>query len=338
MTHRHRIITLLILVSLLIAACSPPQAPALSAPTPMKLKVVNLPFLSFAPFFIAQEEGYFAEQELDVEFVDMRQSTEAVPALLQGDLDVLAGFINIGLLNAMAQGEDVRWVADKGYLSTEGCATDNFMTSLDKTVDEALGDPSLVQNLRFSANRASVEGYLFSQLLQPHGLALEDIRTGYIANPAVELDALQNAAVDVAFAGEPWVTRITENGAGRIWLRGGDVAPGFQSAALAFGPNLLKDRETGVRFLIAYLKAVDQLSQGKTDRNVEIIAVHTKLEPDLVRELCWPAFRSDGSIDTNSIAEFANWAVETDQLDQAPDVDQFWDGDFVKRANAALGR
>lgn len=70
---------------------------------PIKLKVLLTPFLSQAPFLIAKEEGYFTEQGFQVDFVRMNRAHEAIPALIQGLLDVVPGTINITFLNAMVR-------------------------------------------------------------------------------------------------------------------------------------------------------------------------------------------------------------------------------------------
>ncbi len=71
------------------AAPAAPRTPAEKAPTaapaasvtqaPVKLKVAVFPFLSSAVFKIAKDEGYFAEQGLDVELVPLKSSNEAIP-------------------------------------------------------------------------------------------------------------------------------------------------------------------------------------------------------------------------------------------------------------------
>ncbi len=76
-----------LLIALLIAACAP-AGEELGRPEPLALKVGILPYISFAPFFIAEEEGYFAEQGLQVELVRPGNVSEALAALVQGDLDV----------------------------------------------------------------------------------------------------------------------------------------------------------------------------------------------------------------------------------------------------------
>ncbi|WP_129677443.1 ABC transporter substrate-binding protein [Candidatus Chloroploca sp. Khr17] len=338
MRKEYRILVVGLLVSIFYSACVPVPPPQAAAPAPKTLKVLILPFLSFAPYFIAQENGYFAEQGLEVEFVQMQQGTEAIPALVQSQIDVYGGFINAGLLNAISQDVNVKLVADKGYIATTSCGADDFMTPQNKAIQSALADASQRANLRFSANTASVEGYFISQLVAPFGMTLNDVRIEYIADPAAELDALNNGAIDVALVSEPWVTRITQADAGQVWQPVSAIAPDFQSGIIAFGPTLLtEDRAAGERFMVAYLKAVQKFAEGKTDRNVAIIAQYTKLDPALLRDMCWTTFRGDGSINTASITEFADWARENNLLDTVPTPAIFWDGSFVDFANKALG-
>ncbi|MFC2023722.1 ABC transporter substrate-binding protein, partial [Chloroflexota bacterium] len=92
----------LALLALFLLSCAIPGAER--QPELVKLKVLKLAYLSFAPFFIAEEEGFFADQGLEIEFVPFKRSSEAIVPLVQGELDVLAGTLSFGLLNAMARG------------------------------------------------------------------------------------------------------------------------------------------------------------------------------------------------------------------------------------------
>ena len=53
--------------------------------------------------------------------------------------------------------------------------------------------------------------------------------------------------------------------------------------------------------MIAYLKGVRQYNQGKTDRNVEILAKYTEMKPEEVKQSCWIPMRSDGMIDPSRV-------------------------------------
>jgi NitT/TauT family transport system substrate-binding protein len=301
------------------------------------VKVLQLPFLSFAPFFIAQEEGYFAEQGLAVEFIKMEDSNEAVPALIQGDLDVLGGYITVGMLNAMAKGEPIRVVADKAYIGKTDCVADAIM------VRNGLVEPGqpiaadVLKTLRFSYTPVSIEAYFVEKLLADGNLTLNDIQFENIPNPAAELEALQQGAVDLALVSEPFVTRITDAKAGVVWKRVSEVTPDFQSAVLIYGSRLLAgDGAVGKRFMTAYLKGVAQYSEGHTARNLAIVSQATGLEEALLQKTCWPPFHIDGYINTTSISQFADWAVTQELLDSTLTEEQFWDARFVEHANQQL--
>lgn len=136
-------LSILAFFGFLLSACSvqPVQvSPATSAPAasgePVKVKAQILPLLSFAPYFIAQEEGYYADEGLEVEFVQFQHSSDAIPALLQGQVDVIGGALSFGLLNAMAKDEGMRLVADKGYLTDTGCSYTSILAGKHVNPDE----------------------------------------------------------------------------------------------------------------------------------------------------------------------------------------------------------
>ena len=64
----------------------------------VSLKINSSPLTSFAPIFIAEAEGYFTEFGLKMEYVTFNKSTDAVPLVITGDLDVFAGSINAAIL------------------------------------------------------------------------------------------------------------------------------------------------------------------------------------------------------------------------------------------------
>jgi hypothetical protein len=98
---RTAFITLLLVVFL--PACSG-SGVAQPTPEPVKVKVLSMPYITFAPFFIAQDEGYFAEQGLEVEFVQFDGLSTAIPALAQGEIDVVSGHIRASIFSAITGG------------------------------------------------------------------------------------------------------------------------------------------------------------------------------------------------------------------------------------------
>jgi NitT/TauT family transport system substrate-binding protein len=302
------------------------------------LKVLLLPYLSFAPFYIAEEEGFFSEQGLDIEFIRAKRSSQLIPVLAQGSIDVLAGSSSFSLFNAMARGAPIRIVADKGYLSPAGCADIAIMASKSwvktKKVKHITADQ--LRGIRIAINPVSSQGYFAEKFLQTAGLTLADVQVINLPEP-VKPEAFASGRIDLAYANEPWVTRISEEGHAVPWVIVSQLVPDFQNAFVFYGPTLLhQNLEAGKRFMVAYSKAVQKYNEGKTDRNIAILAKYTHLNRDLLSKACWPTFHSNGHINAQSLVEFQEWGRKKGFLDATVTEAQFWDSTFVDYANKIL--
>lgn len=299
------------------------------------LRVSYLPHLSFAPFMVGREEGYFEQEGLNVEYVDLKRSAHGVAALAQGDLDVLSGFLSVGILNAIRENAGIKIVACKGYAAPGGNSYNVILAR------EDLGPPGELTADRLRGCRVltgvdSFQAPFTAGFLARWDLSLDDVKASRIPAPA-QLAAMAQGDADLAATTEPWATRILDAGHAYVIARAGDVVPGFQYGYVAFGPGLLEDgREAGRQFMVAYLRAVRRLEQGKTERNLHIMEAASGLDRDLLTRATWPSFHSDGRIHVESILEFQDWAMKRDLLAAPLEVGDFWEPAFVDYASAAL--
>jgi len=308
---------------------------AREAPRAKVRVAVMLPYLTYAPIVLAQEGGDFEAQGLDVEFVSMRSSTGAVPLLISGDLDVLPAYLGPGLFNAIARGQDVRFVADGGRFATDGCTHLALIGRVDVLQD---GQPvSSRHDLSLSA-RAGQSSELFAErALEQAGFPLDRLRTVAIPNEA-ELAALEKGALDLAVMGSPWLPLPPTSTGVRILAREQDVLPGFQSTVLVYGPRLLeREPEVGKQFMVAYLEGLRRYNRGKTRENLEVLSRATGLDPGLLERTCWPPIGEDGRIDPGSIQEYQVWAARKGYLDQLLPERRWWDPRFVDHAARIFG-
>ena len=334
-----RIAAALLLLPILMPACDRGE----SGPEPQraerqKITVSTLPFLSFGPLFIAQEEGYFAEQGLDVEFVDLRRTQFGIPALIKGQLDVLAGGMTSGMLNSIARGGEVRIVADRCHVGQEGqeCTWFGALARSELVKDGAIKtDP---EGLDVATPLDVVHGMMLHRLLPQLDLTLEDINIRFVQYPALP-EAMATGSTDLVIVGEPWLTRIMDASDATLLAAGEDVVPAGQVGTICFGPRLLRERrDLGKRFMIANLKGVRQYNRGKTDRNLDILSRRTGLDRKLLTRLCWPNLRGDGMLNVEAVHAFQQWAKDENLLDRKLKTVEFWEPFFVRQAHRVIGQ
>src|SRR5439155_7631599 len=269
----------------------------------------------------AQSEGFFKAEELDVELVTGLRSEESLAALVTNDIDVAPGPIRAGFLSAVAQGAKVRITAGQGELAPDGC------TYFGIVVRPGLEPSPTTPIRRMRTSQDGAARFIVSRMLAPQHIALSSIETIRLPEPVL-VSSLERGAIDAVAVSEPALTRTAK--VGKLWIRAQDVLPGFQWGVIAFGERLLgKDRETGMRFIRAYERGVEQYREGKTARNVAIVAAATGDSEERTREACWPTFRAGSGINWESIAEFQRWANTEGLMEHTLTRDQVWDSSFV---------
>jgi NitT/TauT family transport system substrate-binding protein len=337
MTHEHYSLACLPAAVLTFAAVAASVRAAEPTPSPVHLKVLYVRYLSFAPLAIAQAEGYFRAQGLDVELVPLAASTESTPPLIRGDLDVASGLIKIGDFNAIARGATLRLVADKGHFEPGPCVAAAFVARpgfADRKVADGT-DP--LKGARVAASQLGYVEYALETLLARKGLRLSDLKLARIHEAAV-VEAIESGSIDVGQLTEPYLSRVVRSGRAVVWKPMQEILPAGQLAAVYFGPSLLtRNRDAGRRFMVAYLRGVRQYNRGKTARNLDIVASATGLDRDLLEKTCWQPIRGDGKINVESVLDFQRWAVRRGALDELVAPERFWDPSFIDQANEILG-
>ena len=106
-----------------------------------------------------------------------------------------------------------------------------------------------------------------------------------------------------------------------------------------YGPTLLDDRpEVGERFAVAMLQALRQYAEGKTARNLEIIAAASGLTEEQLEAACWPDLRTGGRIDPAVFDGYQQWNLERGFIDRTMTPDELFAPHFMEHAHRELDR
>lgn len=222
---------------LAMVACTPKRE---AAPTEkVDLKMATRPLMINLPGYIAQEEGFFADARLDVEFVTVGQGliSEVIPPLTSGEIDAATATLSFAHLNAVFRGVNLKAVAEKGNTGTKSdpCAANTFMAPKDLVEAGKLKEVADLRGRKVAANLDSTDGFYLGELLMSGGLTLNDVQA--VTLPITSrVDALLGGSIDLGLVSEPQIAQAKKTGKVVSWMEIRDFQPQTGSAVIVYGP------------------------------------------------------------------------------------------------------
>jgi NitT/TauT family transport system substrate-binding protein len=320
-----RTICLLFSLTLLLSACQPinPSNSAATAPAAGDeaalpdlgtLQIAFVPIIDAAPFFVAVDKGYFAEQGLQVELQSVRSVDEMLAPLSTGKIDMTQMGITTGFLNARQQQLDFRIVAGVVDPTVVPSESTPFLV-----VSKALADSGEITKVadlkghKIAINlRGNVLEFFLSKGLEQAGLTLDDVEM--VTVPRAEmLVAIENGAVDGAVAGILNLQAMIDEGVAVPLLADTDVPASGARGGVVFGQRLLEpaNREVAIRLMVAYLQAARYLNDGGWDDPAVIasVATYTGMDAALIKRSSNIVYAANGEIDDAGILEMQAFQI-----------------------------
>lgn len=285
------------------------KAPS-QAKTPVSLGLLRL--TSSAPLFIALDKGYFAEENLEINPQWFDAAHPIAVATASSKVDVGATGITASLFNMAASGQKLAIVADKGR-EQKGFSSSALLV----TTDNYNNGVTAIENLKGKrigiTQKGSTFHYMLGRMLETKGLTLADVEIVPLGKLSAVMAALESKQIDGAILNEPNVTKVQTAGYAKLVTQVGDLIP-YQTSALFFSPNFLKNEDAAVRFLRAYQKAcnyyydaaIQKTDPKKLDEVVGIIAKYVKA-PEADIKLGLPYIDRNGKLLDSDIKTQIDW-------------------------------
>jgi NitT/TauT family transport system substrate-binding protein len=313
-----------------IASCGKADRPADTPGGMVRIDMAANKFLSNGALYIGVEEGYFADEGIDLHLYPSSESgSTALPALDRGQVAVSTMTNLIAVVNAIDQGGRIRVVLGTSYAAPDHCSHSALVARKGLFPEGEPITPASLRGKRIDLNPLSSEGYFLDTFMARGGLSLEDLEVVTIPVGA-RIDAMYRGAIDMTGISEPWLTRLVDAGH-RVILTRTEVVPGSQASFMVYGSRFLdQDRNLGRRFAAAFVRAARQFNEGPTDRNVEILERNTGIDPATLRRACWAIMREDGGIQEQQILDFQRWALRRGHIDRIVPMDELYDPWFTE--------
>lgn len=300
-----------------------------------KIEFLYSPFADYAPFFLAEDLGYFDEYGVDVTLSPKSGTAETIQMLASGNVQAGAATWGAGLFNSINAGATVAIVATSAKMPDTVPSPSPFMVS-QKAWDEGIKTVADLKGKRVGIPGPGGFGmYSVAKALEKGGLTVDDVEAIYLPPPATAA-AFANGGLEAGWSIEPFALQLEREGLGRRLVE--DHTFGTELGFIAFNKEFVESHEDAVvNFLAAYLRAARQLDNGgwKDEKVLDIVARYTGTEKSLLQGIAYTIRSEDGSIDLNSVREQEAFFRKRGDLEYKGDVDisSVYRSDLLKRAN-----
>jgi len=319
--HKHLpgLAALIAVSALTLAGCSAPaETPEPTADGELThISVAALPIVETSALWGAIKAGVFEDHGLDVEVVPAQGGAQAIPALLNGDIQFAIGQ-PFGPFRAELQDLGITILTNYASSLEEGPDVNAVVAS----AASGITDIADLAGKRVSVNSLGAAGDVtIKAAVEAAGGDASTIQFVEVAFPdaAAQLDA---GNIDAAWVPEPFVSQIVGGGGTLVMYPYQETIPGlpllvtFTTAGLVSSDPDLVD---------SFSDAMTDALQWATDNEADVRqAIKDNLEvPDAVADsVPLPTFTAE--LDKDKIKALGELAVEVGVLDEAPDFDKLY--------------
>lgn len=356
MNQKRLVLIAVLVLAVLLSGCAaatpapaPTAVPPTVAPTPTnppvssgpdKVKVAYVAIMNFAPLYVAVENGYMAEQNIEVEMQKVASGSEAMAFLAQGTLDAGGVGIQAATFNAFNKGFDLRIVGSAALQPLENGPT---IIIVRKDLQDSGKVKSMADlkgmKVAMAGGPGTTGAYFVAKALKEAGLTVKDIEVVNIANPDMPL-AIENGSIDAALVGPPYSNQILEGGKGVLLAK--DMAPGAMTTVYMYSGKFINERpDVARRFMLALVKGARAMQGDKylNPENLKAYLTYVTSTEDAIKKGAPQTYDPDLKVYIDSVKnmeEIFRWAGWTDYTAVIPE-EKMVDPTFGESAVQELG-
>jgi NitT/TauT family transport system substrate-binding protein len=291
--RRMSVVALAALLAAIAVSCVPAK------PEEPKLKLALIPVLDTIPIFIAEQNGFFAEQGITVETIPVKSPQERDVLVTTGQVDgVLTDLQSVGLLNKDAPKLKAVYTSRRPF-------PDAPMFRILAGPKSAVNAPADLKGVPIGISANTVMEYLTDRMLAGEGLKPEEIAKIEIGQIPVRFEQLMNGNIQAAALPDPLAQGAIAAGA-KLIVDDAKYADLSQSV-LTFTTDTLKTKPGTVKkFLVAWEKAVKELN-AHPEKYQGVLIEQGRVPKSIQDTYKMPPFPGRGVPTENEVKDVVAW-------------------------------
>ena len=268
-------------------------------PEDNKLKVSLIPVLDTIPVLVAQQNGYFKEQGIEVEAVPVKSPQEQNALVQAGQVDgMLTDLVVVGIFNKQTPQVKALYTSRRPF-------PDAPLFRILASPKANINGPADVKGVPIGISQNTVIEYLTSRLLEGAGLKPEEIKGEEVNAIPVRFEQLLNGNLKAATLPDPLAQGAIAAGAKLV--ADDTKRPELSQSVLAFRTEALNNKPNTVRkFLVAWEKAVNELN-AHPEKYQSLLIEQGRVPKSIENSYKMPPFPEKGVPSESEVADVLAW-------------------------------
>jgi len=318
MRHWNFRVLFVVLVALLTASLA-----GCGTEEPTTLKMALLPIVDVLPMYVAEQNGYFEAQDIQVELVPVKSAQERDALIQAGEVDgMLTDVPGVGLFNQETVQVKIVATARRAY---PGSPLFRLLAAPGSQIDAAID----LAGVKIGISQNTVIEYITDRMLEKSGLGTDQIAIEEIKDIPVRFEQLMNGQLQAATLPDPLASGAIVAGA-RLVVDDSQFM-GYSQSVLAFNLQALEVKPQIVgKFLAAWNKAVADLNSDP-EAYRDLLIEKGRVPESVQDSYAMPPFPEGEITSPDQWADVVAWLLDKGLIEREIPYDEAVDTSFVQQ-------
>jgi NitT/TauT family transport system substrate-binding protein len=305
-----KLLLILILIGLQLTACQPvepseenhPNTTGVSNVDPVSIRIVVLPLIDTLPMYVAEQEGLFAKNGVNVEFIPVASAPERDQILQAGQADAT---VNEILSDMFFNKNGIQMqVVRYAHLASPNAAHFFILASAKSKITTVEG----LKGIEIGISQGTIIEYVTDRLLQAQGFSSDEIKTLAVPKMPDRMALLASGELKAGVLPDPLAALSVQQGA--VIVLDDTQYPTFGASVISFSKKFIDQNPTAVKGFLAAIEDATTMVNLNPEKYVSLLSEKQLVPVPLLGSYVVPAFPTSGITSEAEWNDALAWAIE----------------------------
>jgi len=292
-------IVLAVIIGTMLAACSniTEQPDSLT-----NIKIAVLPILDTLPMYVAEKEGLFEKNGIDVEFIPAGSAPKRDELINAGQAD---GMIN-EIVSTIFYNRDQTQVQIVRFART--ATSDSGIFQILASGKSGINTVQQLEGVEIGISQGTVIEYLTDRILQAEGFLPDQIQTIAVPDIGQRMALLGSGELKAAMLPDPLASLVLHQGA--VFILDDSLHPEFSHSVYTFRREFIEQNPDAVRGFLSAVEDAVVLINANPELYSNLLTERELVPPPVAGNVPVPYFVPTGVPSKAQWEDVAAWVIE----------------------------